>query len=163
MDKREGRISTDDVVRNFRDFLTSSWPWLTALSALSFKSGLDLDDWLQANWEILVEAALCATPVEFLSVYGDGADCNGASSRVWMPDAPPTHEIHCAARLRDTARNELDDDLITPKEWEFSKFVSFNNSQYDQSPPFDHVLLEKGERLAVVRLDDVLFQLRHLP
>lgn len=54
-----------------------------------------LNDWMQANWELLVESRVCQPGLEFLTVYGDGADCNDGSSRVWFPEALATHGVKC--------------------------------------------------------------------
>ena len=43
------------------------------------------DDWMQANWELIVEGLLSDGRL-VLEPYGEGADCNGASSRVLYPD-----------------------------------------------------------------------------
>ncbi len=73
------------------------------------------DDFLQANWEILVEMLICIPGEEFLEPYGNGADCNGDSSRVSLPDKITTHRIQCY-----TDSNKVMD-LLTNKEILLSK------------------------------------------
>lgn len=91
----------DVSIRRFASFLRESWQTMDqatraprSLSAAELRA-----DWLQANWEILVEAVLRdALAMElFLEPYGEGAECNGDSSRVWLPSSPTTHRVICVA------------------------------------------------------------------
>src|SRR4051812_18770283 len=93
-------MSPDTLVREFANFLSSSWN--SASISLSSDESYDdlLADWLQANWEILVEAPLFPGGAGFLEPYGDGAECNGDSSRVYNVAAVPTHRVLCQA-MRD--------------------------------------------------------------
>lgn len=52
-------------------------------------------EFYQANWEILVETRLIELGITtgLIDIYGEGADSNGASSRVSLPKAPPTCSI----------------------------------------------------------------------
>ncbi len=80
------------MLKRFSSFLATSWEEVSLLSAADSTGSFTID-WLQANWEILVEGLLGQGIV--LEPYGDGADCNGASSRVLYPDRLPTHQIIC--------------------------------------------------------------------
>lgn len=60
-----------------------------------------LAEWAQVNWEMVVEAVVARTDKVFIDPYGDGADCNGASSRIWMPDAASTHVVSVVYRRAD--------------------------------------------------------------
>jgi hypothetical protein len=88
--------SIDAVVRRFARLLAAAWSEVLDASRLS-TTGSFLQDWLQANWEIMVEASL--EPGVFLEVYGEGADCNERSSRVYRPDGTATHAVVCLPRL----------------------------------------------------------------
>jgi hypothetical protein len=146
----------DELVRRFGRLLASAWPELIAASASS-DAGSFVQDWLQANWEMFVEGAL--PPGTFLEVYGEGADCNGASSRVYQPDAIPTHAVVCVPRpgvaMRDLLSNEVVEGAGLPME----ELVSLDGSWYAQRPPFDCVLVEAGERTYVLSMDQIRFAL----
>ena len=99
-------------VLGFREFLNLSWPVGKRLLASSSEE--TVGDWLQANWEILVEAPWRERmPGGFLEPYGDGADCNGASSRVWLPDAIPTHRVICTHEKTDQFHDVLTNKTIS--------------------------------------------------
>lgn len=73
-------MQIDKAIKNFADFLNSSWlivyPLLVERSYTSNEESIN--DWLQANWELLVERKVLNIN-EYLEVYGDGADYHGAS------------------------------------------------------------------------------------
>ena len=52
-------------------------------------------DWLQSNWERVVEASFDPSDKIFLEIYGEGGDCNASSSRVWNEKAIATHRVIC--------------------------------------------------------------------
>ena len=145
----------DAAMSTFRDVLGSGWSLIQDLEQQSEVKGL-VQDWAQATWEIVVEAALTkkGAPVR-LVVYGDGADCNGASSRVLFAGSLPTHEI--VAMVHPGVVDLLGGrDLATcGGSCKFDRFVSFRDGWYFQSPPFDHLLgICDGEEV-VYRWSDV--------
>jgi len=83
-------VKLQDVLEDFRQFLLSNFEEMSELLSDNL-----LADWLQANWEIIVESRLQEMQLipSLLDVYGDGADCNGASSRVSLPDLSPKCSI----------------------------------------------------------------------
>jgi hypothetical protein len=152
----------DERVRGFAMFLQAAWPIASKISGGAENESL-LQDWSQANWEMIVEAAL--PPGTFLEVYGEGADCNGASSRVYRPDAVATHVVVCRPRpgavsmpdqlnLRDVPGG---DEMLVLEE-----FVTMAGSWYERRPPFDCVLVEKAGCACVFKLDDVQFALEEV-
>src|SRR5687768_9177207 len=82
-----------EAIEAFREMLTLCWTRMEAAAARSGEPYF-LDDWTQATWEFLVERAFPAEARIFLEVYGPGADLNGASSRVSLPEAVPTHGVY---------------------------------------------------------------------
>lgn len=144
----------DRAMSTFMALLRSSLP--SVRGALVDTAGWDesvLFDWTQANWEMIVEAALSRDGSIILDVYGDGADCNDGSSRVWQPSKLPTHSVACVPR------NSLAKDQLTGRTVRFptgglalSEFVTMDDESgwYHAGPPFDCVLFDlDGERVVI--------------
>jgi len=152
------QLLTEDInhrLNIFIKFLNNSWQTMQPLFD-SDKTGSLQIDWLQANWEMIVEGAFPAN--EFiLESYGDGADCNGASSRVLYPNRLPTHRITVAGSNGEAVydvlgRQKLDtsDEPII-----FDRFVGFDRkSWYFEKPIFTHFLGEYlGDTVVVLWAD----------
>ena len=128
-----------EVLRTFLGVLRSSWPGVKR--CLIDSAGWDQSvvyDWAQANWEMIVEAGLSRDGPITLDVYGPGADCNGGSSRVWRPEAEPSHLVVCRP-----ARNCAPADALTGKDVMFpssglplEEFVTMTaEGRYAAMPP----------------------------
>ena len=120
---------------NFRRLIISSWQAFASICDTLPKSNAKdiVDDWLQANWEILVEQSICQ-PNDFLEVYGDGADCNGASSRILFPDKSATCKIVCIAEKKSIF-DFLSGKMLDIQEMNFDQFVTWENNYYHVRPP----------------------------
>jgi len=151
------------AVRLFQSFLQESWDSAQEFLGKSEETVGLVDDWLQANWELLVEAAVCPEPGQFLEFYGEGADCNGASSRVWMPEAQPTHRIYCVPKEGGAVLDVLTAEPIAMNRWAFGQLVNWDGERYGQGKPFDHVLLEHRDEIAIVSCADVAFEIGPIP
>jgi len=107
----------NDIILGFSKFLSVSWGAIhetTSMLEHGDKNGL-VSDWMQANWEILVETPLrelLGFENAFLEPYGEGADCNNNSSRVWLPEVSATHRIICHSRDGNHLKDLLTGDLI---------------------------------------------------
>jgi len=148
------KMETDSVIRNFQNFLMNSWRSV----ADTLTDDATLSDWMQANWEILVESLLCPKENEYLAVYGDGADCNGVSSRVWKPNVVATHQI--CVKLKDNAVDQISGERISVRQTDqiiFDQFVSWDGKQYGSDMPFDHALLSLTERDLIIACDALIF------
>ena len=164
---QSGDISVDRLIRSFANLLRLCWSEIEQTSQYVQMDSY-LEDWLQANWEMFVEGAL--PPGTFLRIYGDGADCNGASSRVWMPDAVATHQIIC---LPKTEKMKVVDRLnggeldFGTTGLPFDRLVTIEESKYSESPPFDHAFFDPHDGpdyrdLYAAHIDDLRFLLaRH--
>lgn len=159
------RSSLDDVMRKFAQFLNASWDAASAVatSMEQVESTEFMSDWAQANWELLVETPfreLVGFGKAHLEPYGEGADCNDASSRVWNPGALPTHRVACRA-----AEGAPMLDLLTGRSLEateipvvFDHFaIKSEQGWHEQAAPFDCVLGHQGEQEVLIRLDQVSF------
>ena len=91
-------MTVPEIVRNFQQFLEASWQSVESMLPFTDEGEHFRLDWLQANCEILVEAVIRLDGPSFLEFYGEGAECNGASSRVWKPHAEATHRICCVPK-----------------------------------------------------------------
>lgn len=143
-------MEADKVLRIFKDFLERSWE-----PAIQLLNDDLLNDWLQSNWELLVESCVCLPGKEFLEIYGEGADCNSPSSRVWLPNVLPTHKI--TVTPKHDAIDLLNDGNLQSRKLVFEKFVFWNGSRYDVTPPFDFVLLTSDEEEFLVSCDQLVF------
>lgn len=149
--------SLNDQIRKFSNFLNLSWNAVEE----TFQ-GLDeqdmKDDWFQANWELLVERGLGVGV--FLEVYGNGADCYGASSRITFNEELPTHSIVCRSKY-----NRPLVDLLNKKNLEdsdefpiFDRLVTItDNGWYIENTPFDKALCFLGDDEVILNLDDISF------
>ena len=152
-------MTPDKTLEIFRRFLNASWPQVEFVIGSIKQPDFWLGDWYQANWELIVEAQLCATPDETLEIYGDGADCNSPSSRVWLPDAKPTHVIRCGAKGRKTPVDLIKGQKLPLDECTFYKFVRHVDGKYGDGTPFDHVLVEAEDEVYLTDRDSIVFKI----
>jgi hypothetical protein len=156
-------MEIDKAIRIFSDFLNSSWGIVTPLlidrSYTSDESSIG--DWLQANWEILVEKKVLRQN-EYLEIYSDGADYNGSSSRMSDIEAMPTHTFRVFSD--EEGVDILNNEIISSKaEFEFDRLVGFQNGFYVNLPPFNYVLLTDSSGMErVLSLDKITFELQHI-
>jgi hypothetical protein len=156
-----------EVIAAFADVLSAAWPGVVTISRQLDQTAREafLADWAQAMWEMLVEGAASTgeTPV-FLEVYGEGADCNARSSRVYRPEVLPNAAIMCAPR---PGHSVLDALSKQPVEFPrggiaFDRLVRLDGGGwYEEAAPFDHVLLSGGDD-RVVPVADLEFVLAPL-
>jgi hypothetical protein len=154
------KLDIDAIVRGFARLLSKSWPDVQEIAHL-VGTGSYVQDWVQANWEMFVEGALPPGKV-FLEVYGEGADCNAGSSRVYRPQAIATHAVMCVPR---TGEAEVIDVLSNSPFrlrlnglW-LEEFVSMEGTWFTAKPPFDCVLVDDDGQERVIRSDAVVFRL----
>jgi len=158
-------MNLNDTVLNFRAFLSAGFAtWhRSAVVALDKDRGF-LDeafyDWAQANWELIVERALCDRN-EFLDIYAAGSDyeCQ-LYSRVFFHDAMPTHEVFCEPADGTTVVDILTGKTFQPSACRFDRFVAKVDGWYEDQPPFDHVLLEDEDMQYLAAASAVTFGLR---
>lgn len=147
------------LIMQFLFLLRSFWSQLEQVVKLD-KTGSLKDDWLQANWELIVEGPLREIDIITLEVYGDGADANGDSSRILEPYAIPTHAVYCYQKSGDTILDYLNNVRLKLPTGGLllDKFVTLgNDGWYYEKPPFDKVLLENNKNEIVVDIKDLEF------
>ena len=143
----------------FRDFLALNWSFIGSVDAQD-KSDALLIDWIQVNWEMLVERQLPNSQI-ILEIYGDGAD-NGKSSRIQDMNALPTHRVLCTPKsgsLIFDCLNKVKVDAVATA-LVLERFVSMRpNGWYYEEPPFDKVLCFIDDSEVVFNVDDIEFKL----
>lgn len=155
-------MNVDNAIRLFAIFLNASWTSTTQLLTERYYTSNEdsVNDWLQANWEILVERKILEIG-EYLEVYGEGADFNGASSRITDPTSFPTYMIQVLAKNGSSIYDFLNEEETASISLTFEKLVGFRDGFYVLEPDFNFVLLtdQNMSLERVVRLIDVKFDL----
>jgi len=156
-------IDLKKILGGYSTLLISSWGTIELASKHDQTDSLKID-WLQANWEILVEGMLGDWKIT-LEVYGEGADCNGASSRVLYPERLPTHKIVCVpikgGRVHDVLNNQDLD--LSISDIVFDQFVSMgDDGWYYEKPNFDYVLADYDDGQVVINFEKTDFKLKKI-
>jgi hypothetical protein len=157
--------SLNEIMLRFAMFLSRSWAPVKETAAVLEDIDADefMADWAQANWELLVETPfreLVGFGGAFLEPYGEGADCNDASSRVWMPSAIPTHRIVCRSRDGVGMHDLLAGKRIEPAHAHvlFAHFAARSQHGWHEStPPFDCVLGYMDNQEVLVPVEQLSF------
>ncbi len=152
--------SLEPAIEAFLVVLRGGWKAIAAVSASRGDRGSSqfLADWAQANWEAIVEATVSSTGLVFLEPYGDGADCNPVGSRVWMPDALPTHAVCCKPIVGLGACDWLSDEEVVFPDCGIAvdRFAALSSEGWwVEQAPFDHVLGSSDGCERLFRLSDV--------
>ena len=153
------------LILNFQEFLNAGYAnWhKSARTALTNDNGFldeSLQDWAQANWELLVERPLCE-PGQYLEIYSSGSDYEmQLHARVFFHEARPTHEIRCELVAGASNVDLLTTREIEPLECSFDRFVATDGTWFSDQPPFDKVLLVNGECQHMLPVSSVRFLLQ---
>lgn len=154
----------DYIVLSFLNFLNTTNKIFQDLKKLiedsDYLDGLQ-NDYLQANWEIIVESLICEPGIEFLQVYGEGADCNEISSRVCFPEKLATHIIKVKPKIRKEILDRNTNEKIETEDYFFNSFVSHSNKEDNSKPVYNSILLEhkNEDKYVVVDVIDVFFEM----
>lgn len=160
----------NDMMRRFAHFLSASWNAASAAATqmAEVEPSEFMSDWAQANWEILVETPfreLVGFGEAYLEPYGEGADCNAGSSRVWNPDALATHRLACRAidgvPMFDLLTGRSVDATEIPVLFDHFAIKS-ERGWHEQVPPFDCILAHQNRQEVLFRLDEVYFALERV-
>ena len=146
----------DAVLFEYLKFLNSSWPAANDFGKRFLQHEEFIDDWLQANWELMVESVLL-DGAGYLEVYGDGAEINDPSSRILRPEELPTHKIGCRRKGLTNPYNLVNNQQIDLHEMGFWGFVHWDGLVYRKEPEFNAVLFETASDIAIVKVEDLEF------
>jgi hypothetical protein len=153
----------NEQIHAFAEYLERAWD--SMLKLIGHGRGEMLGDrqdrynWIQANWEVLVEANLWRArdiPI-VLEPYGEGADFDGRASRITFPERSPSHAIVVKAT---GAVDVLTGTTLGQNNYQFEEFVRWNGKQYEALPPFGYTKLvqeRSTEAPIVVAKDDVTY------
>lgn len=121
-------MQIDEIVLNYRKFLIAGWSYISEiLINLNWdESPYFLDEWMQANWELLVEKQIDNELV--LASYGFD---NSARCRYSDKNKIVTHQIIC-----------WDKERISESKYIFLCFTTKVNQRFEIAPPFDYVNVE---------------------
>lgn len=155
-------MEVNQQVKDFKFFLETNLKWFEE----KLRKGNKRDewqmhdavlDWLQVNWELIVEANVCKSD-EFLLAYGDGAECNASSDRVRYPEKAATHFIGCTAKLKGSLYDLINESYIHDDMVEFYKFTTYQEGIMISELPFKHVLAKSAEGNDLIfSFDDISF------
>ncbi|WP_427452961.1 hypothetical protein [Litorimonas sp. WD9-15] len=157
-----GDMDLHSLIIKFRDFIALNWERILELDTQDESDAL-LIDWLQVNWEMLVERQI-PNPKIILEIYGDGAD-NGRSSRIQFADALPTHRVLLKSKNRSLVFDHLNKKNVEIDEAPLTldRFVSMRpDGWYYEEPPFDKALSFINGKEVVFNINDVEFILGHI-
>ena len=155
-------MDIDKAIRIFSDFLNKSWniiiPLLSDRSYTTDESSRS--DWLQSNWELLVERKVLQLN-EYFEVYGDGADFNGESSRITDIASNATHSVKV---LVNKGNDILNSSEVENAKFTFERLVGFRDGFYTNIPPFDFVLVHDEETSIerVFLLNQIKFEIQSI-
>lgn len=158
-------MTIDNAIRKFVEFLNCSWEVVSqSLHNRDYTTNENaINDWLQANWELLVERKVLKIG-EYLEVYGEGADFNRASSRITDPEALPDFKIKVKSKTGVPIFDVLNEDTIELRNVTFERIVGFKDGFYVLELAFKYALLreESIDLERVVSLDEIEFDLEEL-
>ncbi len=154
-------MEINSAIKLYASFLNCSWqtviPLLVEREYTSNESSIS--DWCQSNWELLVERKVLSVN-EYLEIYGEGADFNGASSRITDIDVFPTHGIKVKSCNKKNIYDLLNDEWCSVDGLDFDRLVGFKDGFYKLEPDYKYALLEdKSGVERVFALEDVKFEL----
>jgi len=145
-----------NLMESFSRLLSKSWSEVCSI----LHSEEEIDNWLQCNWETLVETNVetqVKQPVR-LPPYGNGADSEGGSSRVTFLTELPNQQIVLSNRDMTDSLDVLMGERVNLADVEFSEFVAITgDGWFERQPPFDHVLAFRGDTEVVLPLAAVTF------
>ena len=151
----------------YRDLLNASWPTVLAFEEQHNEPDFNdfRIDWLQGNWELTVEQSLLQG-ADFLQIYGEGADCNGASSRVLYPDKVATHHIVCHPKDGGLILTGDLNSINLPSKSTIIVFESFvtltETGWFEEAPNFDCVIADYADTQVLFKFEDAEFTLEKI-
>lgn len=137
-------IDITDYIISFRNFLNSSWPYLDALMENHDwdKDGNFIDDWVQANWELLIEREILGKDKYLLPLEWN--------NRMFFSTKYAKYKIVC----KITGDVELKDWILKSNNYEGEELLIFGfrsskGVSYGLYPPFDFVEVRSCEKTKV--------------
>jgi hypothetical protein len=131
-------MSINQLIINFHSFLIACWPNLSKiLEQLDWdESPYFLENWIQANWELIVEKQALESG-ELLVPYGYDSS---SGCRYTFKGEKLTHRVTCKKKGQSESQ------------YNFLCFVSKGDGVFKIEPPFDFIDVEDvntGDRLSL--------------
>lgn len=154
-------INITDVILKFRAFMIDSWP---ALDSIMMKHDWDndgdfTDDWLQSNWEFLVERELLGLKGR-LTPFGIRAKSHARSTK----NGAPAYQV--TAKLTGPVFNFQHQNISISQDSKlyFYAFSTFLDPGYGLYPPFDiaNLVCDSSKELSYAPIDHVMFYLEEI-
>lgn len=153
-------IKVNENISFFIKFLNCSWKSVKEFYS-DENNRSEKYDWMQANWEQLVECSISKKINKEirLEVYGEGADANGESSKILFPNDLPTHVVKF--KLKGKSKDILNSrDLESDEYFEIEEFVAEKDGWYSTEDPFDYILFDCDGQQSLISVNEVDFYLR---
>lgn len=147
-------------IKNYRNFLNASWPFLDDLM-VNHDWDEDEDfigDWLQVNWEFLVERELLGGNgflTQFSTTY--------LSGRITQPEAKPNYTV-IAKFEREVIDIRKQSIIQFDKDLRLYGFSTFKNGGFGLYPPFDlaDLVIDSKKEIFTVPINDLIFYLKSI-
>ncbi|TDR14298.1 hypothetical protein [Marinicella litoralis] len=162
------------IIIEFSSFLNVSISTINRMVKTDFDD-VFLQNWLQGNWELIVERLISQNKRELILLrkYGEGADETHYSllkgqeyfERVSFPSLQPTHKIMCFSNSGPISCFFSGNKVDFPKSGlEFKELISMKkqNSYATNEAPFDKVLLAYEPIDVVLEIEKLDFKLQKL-
>lgn len=123
-------MSIEEIILNYRNFLIISW---ACISEILYELDWDqspyfLDEWMQANWELLVEKQIDQAYILASYGYDSSPECRYSDE-----DSLVTHHIVCWEKNNTQGTKYI-----------FLCFVTKEGEVYKIAPPFNFVDVENS-------------------
>ena len=143
------------AVINFHKFLINSYEILKNIESNEMFEEIQ-NDFYQTNWELLVESIVCTSGKEYLSEYGQGADCNPQSSRVSFTDKRANIKIICK---KSNQNIEIKDIIFEVENYYFNSFIDINDDDTKDSGAYRYIKLEHNvfDEYVIIEFANILF------
>lgn len=147
-------------IEYFRQFLIASWPYVDHLMENHDwdDDGEFIDEWLQVNWEFLVERELLG-PNKFLLPFGFGGE------RVTNTQAIANYMIRCKPKNHSFCiDNKTGVNISKDAQLIFRRFSTKIESTYGLYPPFDYAGLTEldNKKIYFVPVKEIDFYLEEI-
>lgn len=151
----------------FQELLQESWQIVKKIND-DDKSSFFIQNWLQANWEMVLEGLLNQDgrePIIRLNVYGDGAEDlhhsllknQSAYDRVSLPSMAPTHAVVALTKDRNKVECSFSHKIfdLTREHYLLERLVTLDEGglKFVEDIPFDFAILKSGHEYITVPVE----------
>lgn len=164
-------IEISFLINEFRLLLMNSLPIIETLMDQDIDiTGTLADDWIEANWELLIESYLFKVvgKQSYIQIYGEGSEIYPFSSRAFYPEQETTHKILCLPKNTDFVfdyNSNQNIKLTKDVDFYFEEFVTMDTFVSEgkiknmsfASEPYDYVECAINNQPVLLKVEDCLF------